>query len=79
MMHPTDVKQSTIVLMRDMGYVQVRRRDDLQTRAPTPEEAERLQVPPGVPVLVQHRTGSTTERPVKLIITMWPGDRTTLV
>ena len=77
--HPADVTEGTIALMRDMGYVQVRYRDDLETRMPTPEEAERLQIPPGVPVLVQYRTGYTAERPVKLTVTVWPGDRTNLV
>jgi GntR family transcriptional regulator len=78
-MHPADVAQGTIALMRDLGYEQVQYRDDLETRMPTPEEAERLQIPPGVPVLVQYRTGYTTERAVKLTITVWPGDRTMLV
>jgi GntR family transcriptional regulator len=78
-MHPADVAQGTIALMRDMGYVQVRNRDEIETRMPTPEEAERLSIPPGVPVFVQYRTGYTTERPVKLTITIWPGDRVTLV
>ena len=78
-MHPADVQQGTIALMRDLGYEQVQYRDDLETRMPTLDEAERLSIPPGVPVLVQHRTGYTTERPVKVTITVWPGDRTTLV
>jgi GntR family transcriptional regulator len=78
-MHPADVSQGTIALMRDMGYVQVRNRDEIETRMPTPDEAERLSIPPGVPVFVQYRTGYTTERPVKLTITIWPGDRVTLV
>ena len=78
-MHPADVTQGTIALMRDMGYVQVRNRDEIEARMPTPEEAERLSVPPGVPVFVQYRTGYTTEKPVKLTITIWPGDRVTLV
>jgi GntR family transcriptional regulator len=78
-MHPADVVQGTIALMRDLGYVQVRFRDDLETRMPSPEEAERLQIPPGVPVLVQYRTGYTAERAVKLTVTVWPGDRTSLV
>jgi GntR family transcriptional regulator len=77
--HPADVPQGTIALMRDMGYVQERYRDDLETRMPTPEEASRLSIPPGVPVLVQYRTGFTAVRPVKLTITLWPGDRTNLV
>jgi len=78
-MHPADVPQGTIALMRDLGYEQVQYRDDLETRMPTPEEADRLQIPPGVPLLVQYRTGYTTERPVKVTITLWPGDRTSLV
>jgi GntR family transcriptional regulator len=78
-MHPADVVQGTIALMRELGYQQVQYRDDLETRMPAPEEAERLQIPPGVPVLVQYRTGYTAERPVKVTITIWPGDRTTLV
>lgn len=77
-MHPADVTQGTIALMRDLGYIQVQFRDDLETRMPSPEEAERLQIPPGVPVLVQYRTGYTTGRPVKVTITLWPGDRTLL-
>lgn len=78
-MHPADVAQGTIALMEDLGYKQVWYRDDLETRMPTPDETDRLQIPPGVPVLVQYRSGYTTERPVKLTVTVWPGDRTNLV
>jgi GntR family transcriptional regulator len=78
-MDPADVTQGTIALMRDMGYLQVRNRDDLETRMPTPAEAERLQIPPGVPVFVQYRTGYTSDGPVKVTVTVWPGDRATLV
>lgn len=76
---PVDIPQGVITLMADMGYVQVRYHDDLETRMPTPEEASELQIPPGVPVLVQYRTGYTAEdRPVKVTICVWPGDRTLL-
>jgi GntR family transcriptional regulator len=78
-MDPADVVQGTIALMRDLGYVQVRYRDDLETRMPDPVEAGRLSIPPGVPVLVQYRTGYTSKRPVKLTVTIWPGDRTSLI
>ena len=77
--NPADVTQGVIAYMRDLGYVQTRFRDDLEMRMPTPDEAERLSIPPGVPVLAQYRIGYTTERPVKLTITIWPGDRTMLV
>ena len=76
---PADITQGVIAYMAELGYVQVRFRDDLKMRMPTPDEAERLDIPPGVPVLVQYRTGYTTEAPVKLTITVWPGDRTMLV
>lgn len=79
-MEPADIPQGVIALMRDMGYEQVWYRDDLETRMPDPDEADRLQIPPGVPVLVQYRTGYTEEgRAVKVTITIWPGDRTSLI
>lgn len=77
--NPADIPQGVIAYMRDLGYAQARFRDDLKMRMPTPDEAERLSIPPGVPVLVQYRTGYTTEMAVKLTITTWPGDRTMLV
>lgn len=76
---PADVKQGTIALMRDMGYVQVRFADEVMARMPTPDEAARLRIPPGVPLIVQTRTGYTAERPVKTTVTMWPADRVRLV
>lgn len=77
--HPADIPQGVIAYMAELGYPQVRYHDELGSRMPSPAEAGRLQIPPGVPVLVQHRTGYTTERPVKVTITIWPGDRTSLV
>jgi GntR family transcriptional regulator len=78
--HPADIKQGTIALLRDMGYPQLRFRDELTTRMPTPEEAAELLIPPGVPVLVQYRTGySNGDLPIKVTVTIWPGDRAGLV
>lgn len=78
-MHPADVVPGTIALMREMGYEQVRYRDEIEGRAPTPTEAQRLRIPTGWPVIVHLRTGYTTARPVKVSLTVWPGDRTRLV
>jgi GntR family transcriptional regulator len=78
-MHPADVPQGTITLMREMGYVQVRYRDEIEGRAPDPIEAQRLRIPSGWPVIVQTRTGYTTERPVKATVTIWPADRARLI
>jgi GntR family transcriptional regulator len=78
-MHPADVTQGIVQLMLDMGHRQVRYDDELETRMPAPDEVEALRIPPGWPVLVQTRTGFTAERPVKVSITIWPGDRARLV
>ncbi|GAA4522818.1 GntR family transcriptional regulator [Actinoallomurus oryzae] len=78
-MYPDDVAQGVIALMREMGYVQVRYRDELSWRMPTPKEIRTLDIPVGIPVLVQARTGYTKERPVKVTVTTWPGDRARMV
>lgn len=78
-MLPDDVKQGVIALMREMGHVQIRYRDDLSWRMPTPKESSSLDIPAGVPVLIQARTGYTKERPVKVTVTTWPGDRARMV
>ena len=77
-MHPADVTQGTTALLRDLGHPLVRVRDTLDTRMPTPDEAGELLIPPGVPVLIHTRTGYTAERAIKVTVTVWPGDRTSL-
>lgn len=77
--NPADIPEGVIAYMAERGYVQDQYRDDLSARMPTPSEAERLQVPPGVPVLIQYRTGYMDGKPVKVTMTIWPGDRTSLV
>lgn len=71
---PDDVTQGIVALMRERGYVQVRYTHELRWRPPTPDEAQRLELPPGVAVLVQMNTGYTKDRPVKTTVTTWPGD-----
>lgn len=78
-MLPDDVTQGTIALMRGLGHVQVRYVDELTWRMPTPEESRALDIPSGVPVLIQSRTGYTRERPVKCTVTTWPGDRARMI
>jgi GntR family transcriptional regulator len=77
--NPANIEKGVIAYMAELGYVQDQYRDDLGARMPAPAEAERLQIPPGVPVLVQYRTGYMQGRPVKVTVTVWPGDRTNLV
>jgi len=73
-LNPADVPRGIIALMRDHGHVQVRYVDELRWRPPAPDEAARLQLAPGVAVLVQSRIGHTAGRPVKVTVTVWPGD-----
>ena len=78
--HPADIKQGTIALLHELGYPQLRFRDELTSRMPTPEETAKLAIPPGVPVLVQYRTGySRDDLPIKVTVTIWPGDRAGLI
>lgn len=52
----------------------------LETRMPDADEAGRLAVPSGVPVMVEHREGATWDlEPVFWSETIWPGDRTRLI
>lgn len=76
--HPDDVRQGTIALMAEMGYVQDHFSDEVTARMPTPDEARALRMPAGVPLIVQIRTGYTPERPVKVTVTRWRGDRVRL-
>lgn len=74
-MYPNDVTQGVIALMREMGHVQVRYGYELSWRMPNPKESRTLDIPPGIPVLIEAHTGYTKERPVKVTVTTWPGDR----
>ena len=63
-------------VLAELGHEVVRRRDEIRTRMPTPQEAQALQLAGGVPVLFTMRTGyDTTGRPVALYWGIWPGDR----
>lgn len=77
--HPADIPEGVIAYMAGMGHEQVRYSDEVSARMPTPEEAREMHIPQGIPVLVQYRTGYTTERPVRVTIMIWPADRAKLV
>lgn len=78
-MHPDDITPGVIALLCSLGHEQTRYRDELLWRMPTPEEADKLAIAAGVPVLLQFRTAYTTKRPIRVTVTTWPGDRTTMV
>ena len=57
------------------GYEQVYDIDEIIVRMPTPEEIERLDIPPGTPVAEHIRTGYTrTDVAVRVMISIIPGD-----
>lgn len=76
---PEDIPEGGIAYMASLGYDQTRFTDEVSARNPAPDNVRELRIPRGVPVLIQYRTGCTTERPVKLTVTTWPADRVRLV
>jgi GntR family transcriptional regulator len=47
--------------LRELGHAPARFREDLRSRMPEPDEAERLQLPPGTPVVDIVRTAYTAD------------------
>jgi GntR family transcriptional regulator len=79
-LRPDDVKHGVNELLREMGHKQVRFNDELDWRMPTPSETDELDIPVGVAVVIQTRTGYTsTDRAVRVAVTTWPGDRSRLM
>jgi GntR family transcriptional regulator len=75
LLDPQVFSGSAAALLAEMGHVQVRFVDEITTRMPDPPEAQRLDVGLGVPVLAHVRTGYTERRPIRVSITILPGDR----
>jgi GntR family transcriptional regulator len=76
---PHDVPQGIVALMASRGHEQTHYRHELRWRPPAPDEAELLELPPGVAVLIQLHTGYTEQGPVKVTVTTWPGDSHVLI
>ncbi len=73
-MNPANVRQGVLTVMAERGYPQVRCEDILRWSPATPEEASLLGLGPGVAVLRQNRVGYSSERPIRVSVTVWPGD-----
>ena len=70
---PEDTTREDI--LKEAGYEQTYDVDEIITRMPTPDEADRLGIQPGTPVAEHRRVGYTAEdRPVRLMISVVPGD-----
>lgn len=66
-------------ILRSIGHPQQHVRDEITVRMPTPEESERLELPPGTPIAQHVRIGFGEVAPVRVMLTIAPGDRHMLV
>ncbi|SDM36804.1 GntR family transcriptional regulator [Nonomuraea maritima] len=67
-------------LLASIGRAQTRMVDEIQIRMPTKDESSRLGLPAGTPVAEHMRTGYDADGlPVRVMVTIAPGDRHTLV
>jgi len=63
-------------ILAAIGHPQRLVRDEITVRMPTPTEADQLELPMGTPVGQHVRIGiGTDDRPVRVMITVFPGDR----
>jgi DNA-binding GntR family transcriptional regulator len=53
--------------------------DELTARMPTPDESRLLELGAGTPVLVYVRTTYSKDRPLRLTLTIFAGDRNRVV
>ncbi|MYV66855.1 UTRA domain-containing protein [Streptomyces sp. SID2131] len=66
-------------ILASIGHPQLHVRDEITIRMPSPEESEQLQLPPGTPVAEHVRIGYGEAGPVRVMVTIAPGDRHRLV
>ncbi|MDR3084265.1 MAG: GntR family transcriptional regulator [Streptomyces sp.] len=66
-------------ILSAIGHPQLRIRDEITVRMPSPQESEQLQLPPGTPVAEHVRIGYGAAGPVRVMVTIAPGDRHRLV
>ncbi len=79
LMDPDPVEGGDEVALGEAGHVEVGCVDELAARMPNPEEAQWFQAGPGVPLLVQLRTGFTPKGPIRVTETRYCADRNRLV
>ncbi|MEU1813479.1 GntR family transcriptional regulator [Micromonospora aurantiaca (nom. illeg.)] len=79
LLSPRDIPQGTTRLLAERGYLQLSYYDEYVSRMPTPEEASLLRLQPGTPVLLHIRTGYSINRPVRVSINVFSGDRNRVV
>lgn len=79
-MSPVDIDRGANQVLAENGAQQVRARDEIFVRMPTPGEAQRLDLAPGTPVAVHITTGYTADNvPVRVAVNVLPGDRHVII
>jgi GntR family transcriptional regulator len=76
---PHDIPQGTVRAMAEHGHVEIGYVDELSTRMPTPDEARLLRLGTGAPVLIYTRTTFTKDRPLRVTLTVFAGDRNQII
>ncbi|MFF0176060.1 GntR family transcriptional regulator [Micromonospora profundi] len=79
LLSPKDIPQGTTRLLAERGFVQTGYFDEYISRMPNPDEAALLGLQRGTPVLLHIRTGYTENRPVRVSINAFAGDRNRIV
>ncbi|MFC1435359.1 GntR family transcriptional regulator [Streptacidiphilus sp. N1-3] len=79
LMDPDAVEGGDETALHAAGHVEVGCVDEITGRMPDPDEAQWFQVGPGVPLLVQARTGFSDKGPVRVTRTLHSADRSRLV
>ncbi|QMU75229.1 GntR family transcriptional regulator [Streptacidiphilus sp. PB12-B1b] len=79
LMDPDSIVGGDEIALDSAGHVEIGCVDELAARMPNPEEAQWFQAGPGVPLLVQLRTGFTAAGPIRVTETRYCADRNRLV
>ncbi|GAA3137813.1 GntR family transcriptional regulator [Nonomuraea salmonea] len=73
---PGDIARGANRVLEELGHAQVRVVDDIWARMPNQEEAERLQLELGTPVMVYVRVGyDRADMPVRVAVSVLPADK----
>lgn len=73
---PGDIARGANRVLEELGHAQVRVVDDIWARMPNQEEAERLQLELGTPVMVYVRVGyDSADMPVRVAVSVLPADK----
>jgi GntR family transcriptional regulator len=73
---PGDIPRGANRVLEELGHEQVRVVDDIWARMPNQEEAERLQLELGTPVVVYVRVGfDRADTPVRVAVSVLPADK----